>query len=158
MQALKLLTVAILLSVVTACANNQGQANFYKASSANVQMESEIIEILLISKARVEVDNSENQNTATKLGAIAGALLGIGTVKKNRLAGGAVGGVLGGLAGNVVGTTTVVDGVSLTYKKGLKTFTAIQAGLPCQFVTGSALMVKNNKTNARIQPNSECPK
>lgn len=157
MKSLKLLAIACLLSIVTACANNQAQSNYYKASSANVQMESEIVEILLISKAMVEVDNSENQKKATQLGAIGGALLGIAAVKNDRTSGGVAGGLVGGVAGNAVGGTKVVDGVSITYKIGVKTFTAVQAGLACQFVTGNALLVKGEDTNARIQPNSECP-
>lgn len=151
-----LLPVVLGTAIITGCTANatKEQADTYDASMVNQELPSEIVDILLIMKAKVTVDNSKNKDAATGIGALLGAAIGSTQGK----AGTAAGALIGGVAGNLgTGGESHVDGVSITYKTGDTTKTAVQAGRMCRFKEGKALKVMLNNGSARIQPNTECP-
>lgn len=159
MKALTIL--AVFLSVfITGCAVNQSSdSNFYTADQANEQLESKLVTILLIMPAKLEVDNSQNAQTAKTAGAVGGALLGafLGSNHGNAGGGALIGGAAGGIGGSMVSDKKVVEGVSVTYQINDEHFTAIQTGKVCQFKKGSTLLIIDKKGKSRVQPNATCP-
>jgi outer membrane lipoprotein SlyB len=137
------------------------QANVYQAGQVNQQQAAEVVTILSISPAKVEVDNAQAQRTAqvggTILGAVLGGVLGNNMGSHNGLAGGVVGGVAGATAGSLVPGTTMVDGVTLGYSEGGNLLTSTQVGEMCQFAPGKSLVVSTQANETRIQPNAVCP-
>lgn len=114
--------------------------------------------------AKVAVDNTANKQTAQTFGAILGAVVGgvaghnVGSGSGLCTTAGAVGGgAVGAAVGTLVKDKSIVEGVSLTYKEGTKVFTSTQAGKPCQFTTGLAVVISTKNNETRIQPNTTCP-
>ena len=127
------------------------------------------VEIIAINAARVAVPNSSNRETAQLAGAILGAIAGAAIGNHNnhstsaRVMGGLAGGAVGGLAGGAVGgdSTTYTDGVQIIYKTaGGRVLQTSQVGQPCEFKTGTAILVAPTPSEARIQPNNPygCPR
>ena len=127
------------------------------------------VEIIAINAARVAVPNSSNRETAQIAGAILGAIAGAAIGNHNnhstsaRVMGGLAGGAVGGLAGGAVGgdSTTYTDGVQIIYKTaGGRVLQTSQVGQPCEFKTGTAILVAPTPSEARIQPNNPygCPR
>ena len=67
-------------------------------------------------------------------------------------------GAVGGLAGDAVGgssSTSYTDGVQIVFRTASgKVLQSAQVGRPCEFKTGTAVMVSPTPNEARIQPNN----
>ncbi len=137
------------------------QANVYQADQVNQQQAAEVVTILSISPAKVEVDNTRAQQTAQAggavLGAVLGGVLGNNMGSHNGLAGGIVGGVAGAAAGSLVPGTALVNGVTLGYNQDGNLMTSTQVGELCQFAPGKSLVIATQPGETRIQPNAVCP-
>ncbi len=169
MKKLSAIVISTSLLTLSGCMSTgeKHQANVFKANQVNSQQEVKVINIIAILPAKVEVSNKENKQAAQTAGAIFGAILGAAvnnnqrnsTLGGNALAG-AVGGAVGGATGSLVSDTTLVDGVSLTYKdvESGKVLNSAQVGLPCEYKTGEAIMISTSEKETRIQPNATCPK
>ncbi len=151
--------------LVSACATPGADlgANVYQANQVNSRQEARVVKILLVTPAKVEVDNSRNKKTAEVVGGILGALGGavIGNnVGRNGSStiGGIAGGVTGAAAGSLVSGKVLVNGVSITYQEHGRTFNSAQVGKLCQFVPGNAVVISTSSTETRIQPNATCPR
>jgi len=98
--------------------------------------------------------------TGAILGAIAGAAIGNHNNHSTsaRVMGGLAGGAVGGLAGDAVGgssSTSYTDGVQIVFRTASgKVLQSAQVGRPCEFKTGTAVMVSPTPNEARIQPNN----
>jgi outer membrane lipoprotein SlyB len=157
--------IILLATGIQGCATGANmQSNVYQASQVNQRQEAEVVEILAVLPARVEVSNEEARRLAQAggivLGAIGGAAVGnnVRNASPNTRVGGAVaGGAVGGVAGSLVPGKVLVDGVSLTYVENGKTFNSAQVGKTCEFQPGKAIVVSASPTETRIQPNSQCP-
>lgn len=145
------------------------RADTYTANQVNRVQEVKTVEIIAINAARVAVPNSSNRETAQIAGAILGAIAGAAIGNHNnhstsaRVMGGLAGGAVGGLAGSAVGgdSTTYTDGVQIIYKTaGGRVLQTSQVGQPCEFKTGTAILVAPTPSEARIQPNNPygCPR
>ena len=155
------------------------RADTYTANQVNRVQEVNTVEIIAINAARVAVPNSSNRETAQLAGAILGAIAGAAIGNHNnhstsaRVMGGLAGGAVGGLAGGAVGVgvfgggavgghpTTYTDGVQIIYKTaGGRVLQTSQVGQPCEFKTGTAILVAPTPSEARIQPNNPygCPR
>ncbi len=145
------------------------RADTYTANQVNRVQEVNTVEIIAINAARVAVPNSSNRETAQLAGAILGAIAGAAIGNHNnhstsaRVMGGLAGGAVGGLAGGAVGgdSTTYTDGVQIIYKTaGGRVLQTSQVGQPCEFKTGTAILVAPTPSEARIQPNNPygCPR
>ena len=155
----------VAVAMLSACAapGEQHKANVYKAGQLNQAQKSEVVKILSIQPAQVEVDNLQAKKQAEVAGALLGALAGANVTKKSKdsdsKAAGVIGGAaLGAAAGSIVSDKTLVDGVQLTYSLNGKLITSVQVGKACEFTKGEAIMISTTATETRIQPNSECPK
>lgn len=137
------------------------QANVYQADQVNQQQSAQVVTILTVLPARVEVSNAQAQKNAEAggavLGAVFGAVLGNNMGSHNALAGGALGGVAGGAAGSLVPGSTLVDGVTLGYNENGNLMTSTQVGEMCQFAPGKSLVVSTQANETRIQANAVCP-
>lgn len=156
--------------LVTACQNPTGEnfmANVYKPDQLNQKQEAKTVQILAVTAAKVEVDNSENKRTAQLagglLGGIGGAVLGNNISNKYEKEGTVLGGLAGAGGGAIAGNALVkdkvlVDGVTITYIENNKTLSSTQVGKACEFAPGKpALIVSMSNKETRIQPNSTCP-
>lgn len=139
------------------------QANVYRADQVNSQQEAKVVKILLVTPARIEVDNSQNKRTAEVVGGLLGAIGG-GVIGNNtgHASGGATlgvaaGGVTGLAAGSLVPGKVLVDGVSITYEDQGRTFNSAQVGRVCEFTSGKAVVISTSANETRIQPNATCP-
>ena len=161
----KITSTITAIALITGCAatGEQHKANVYRAGQLNQAQNSQVVKIISIQPAQVEVDNSAAKKNAEMAGALLGAVLGAQASKKsnnqntkaNSVAGGAV---IGGAAGSMVSDKTLVDGVQLSYMLSGKLITSVQVGKSCEFAKGEAIMISTTPTETRIQPNSECPK
>ncbi|WP_428376235.1 hypothetical protein [Lichenicoccus sp.] len=141
------------------------KANVYTADQVNSRQAANVVDILAVLPARVQVDNTRNQQSAQiiggLMGAAAGGFLGGGLARHNVLASGTVGAVGGGLvgagAGSLVPGTILVDGVSLTYVDHGQTYSSTQVGAACEYMPGHAIMIETTPTTTRIQANTTCP-
>ena len=161
----KLTCAMTAIAMVTGCAapGEQHKANVYRAGQLNQAQNSQVVKILSIQPAQVEVDNSQAKKQAEMAGALLGALAGASATKKsknpdNRAAGVVGGAAVGAAAGSMVSDKALVDGVQLTYNLNGKLITSVQVGKMCEFTKGEAIMISTTATETRIQPNSECPK
>lgn len=152
------------LSACTTTGDNY-RADVYKADQVNQAQEVKTVKLLAVMPARVEVDNSEAVKNAQIGGAILGAIAGgvLGAQAKNHtdgyvVGGAAAGGAAGAGVGSMVSSTTLVDGVSLTYTFEGKTLNSAQVGKVCEYTPGTAIMVSQDEGETRIQPNATCPK
>jgi outer membrane lipoprotein SlyB len=141
-------------------------ANVYQASQVNQSQNAEMINILSLSPAQVEVSNAQNQHTAEVvggvLGAVGGGLLGnsLGgrfTRGTDTVGGAALGGVGGAAAGSLVPGQVLVPGVTIGYTQNGSLHTSTQVGQMCQFKFGAALVVSTQAGETRVQPNAQCP-
>ncbi len=152
---------AFFFAFTAGCATNESsQSNYYTAAEANQQLKSELVTVLLVMPARVEVDNTRNADKAKQVGAVLGALAGayLGNQHDNIGAGLVAGGAGGAVAGSVVNSTKVIDGVSVTYQMDDEHFTAIQSGKVCQFTINTlTLLITGRDGKNRVQPNTKCP-
>lgn len=158
------MATALCAAMVSGCAatGQQYASNVYTADKVNTQQEVKTVKIIAVLPAKVEVDNSEAKKNAQMIGGVLGAIAG--GLAGNRLDGGrgtvtgaGVGGVVGVAGGSLVSDKTLVDGVSITYEEGKKTYNSAQVGLACQFVPGTAIMITTESKETRVQPNSTCP-
>jgi outer membrane lipoprotein SlyB len=161
----KITSALTAIALITGCAANgeQHKANVYRAGQLNQAQNSQVVKIMSIQPAQVEVDNSQAKKDAEIAGALFGAVLGAQASKKsnnaNTKASSVVGGAaFGAAAGSMVSDKTLVDGVQLSYMLNGKLITSVQVGKSCEFAKGEAIMVSTTPTETRIQPNSECPK
>lgn len=168
-----LFAVAAAAAVLTlsGCANDgtRYRADTYSASQVNQMQEVRTVEIIAINPARVAVPNDDNRETARVTGAILGAIAGaaIGNhgnhSTSSRVMGGLAGGAVGGLAGDAVGgdSTSYTEGVQLIYRTtNGRMYQSSQVGRPCEFKTGTAILVQPRPNETRVQPNNPygCPK
>jgi outer membrane lipoprotein SlyB len=153
--------------LATAACQTPGEdakANVYGENQVDTRQAAEVINILTVLPAKVEVDNSQNQKTAQVvggvLGALGGGLLG-GSLANNGVAGGTVGAVGGGVAGAAAGSLVpaqvLVAGVSITYEDQGHVYNSAQVGQVCEFAPGKAIVVATTPGETRIQPNATCP-
>ena len=160
-MTIRLIIITIAFAFTAACATNESsQSNYYTEAEANQQLKSELVTVLLVMPARVEVDNTQNANNAKKAGALMGALAGayLGVKHDNVGAGVLAGGAGGAVGGSMVGSTKIIDGVSVTYQKEDEHFTAVQSGKVCQFtINAKTLLITGQDGKTRIQPNATCP-
>lgn len=169
-----LLAAAAAAAVLTlsGCANDgtRYRADTYSVGQVNQAQEVRTVEIIAINPARVAVPNADNRDTARVTGAILGAIAGaaIGNhgnhSTSSRVMGGLAGGAVGGLAGDAVGGgsgTSYTEGVQLIYRTSNgRMFQSSQVGRPCEFKTGTAILVQPTPNETRLQPNNPygCPK
>ncbi len=149
---------------------SQYRSDVYSAYEVNQAQEVTTVEILSIGTARVAVDNRSGRQTAqltgAVIGAVAGALIGGHNSRgprrtDNQVMGAVAGGAVGAVAGSAVPDTTLVEGVQLVYQTSNGTMLqSTQVGRPCEFKTGTAIMVSPSPNQTRIQPNNPygCPK
>jgi outer membrane lipoprotein SlyB len=153
---------------LAACAQPGAESapNVYTQGQVNTRQNADVVNILAVMPAKIQVSNAENQRTAQiaggLLGAAAGAGLGAGLARPhNALATGTVGavggGVFGAAAGSLVPGQVLVAGVSITYTDHGSTFSSAQVGRMCEYAPGQAIMVSTSPTETRIQPNAVCP-
>jgi outer membrane lipoprotein SlyB len=147
------------------CQNNGAnlQSNVYKADQVNTTQGANVIKILAVEPAQIEVDNTQQKKSAEVigglLGAVAGGVAGHAVSHNNDgTAVGVVGGGVGGVAaGSLVSDKVLVDGVSITYEYHHNTFNSAQVGKLCQFEPGKAIVISTGPTSTRVQPNATCP-
>jgi outer membrane lipoprotein SlyB len=159
--------IALLAILLTSACQTPGaddQANVYGENQVNTQQAAKVVNILAVLPARVEVDNSQNQQTAQLvggiLGAVGGGLLG-GAASENDPTGAAIGatsgGTIGVVAGSLVPSAVLVEGVSITYEDQGQTMNSAQVGKLCEYAPGRAIVVITGPGVTRIQPNATCP-
>lgn len=137
-------------------------SNVYTADQVNSRQKAEVITILAVTPARVQVDNTQAKKASELvgglLGAVAGAAVGRNVGDRNNTTIGAVaGGATGVAAGSLVSDKTLVNGVSITYEDNGQTFNSAQVGMLCQFAPGKAILISTSANVTRIQPNATCP-
>lgn len=151
------------IMMISGCAatGEQYASNVYTADKVNVQQEVKTVKIMAVLPAKVEVDNSQAKQNAQLiggiLGAIAGGLAGSNHNSDAAVVGVAAGGGIGFAAGSLVRDKILVDGVSITYAEGKKTYNSVQVGQLCMFVPGTAIVVTTYEKETRVQPNATCP-
>ena len=161
-RELVLSTVILFCLTISACTTtgDKYRASSYRSTQVNQKQAAEVIEIIAILPAQVEVDNTEAQKKRQILGAILGAAGGAAI--GNAVGGNntAAGGLLGGAAGAVVASTTentvLVEGVTLTFVQDSKTYSSSRVGRACEFKPGRAVMISMRADETRIQPNNSC--
>ncbi len=161
-RELVLSTVILFCLTISACTTtgDKYRASSYRSTQVNQKQAAEVIEMIAILPAQVEVDNTEAQKKRQILGAILGAAGGAAI--GNAVGGNntAAGGLLGGAAGAVVASTTentvLVEGVTLTFVQDSKTYSSSQVGRACEFKPGRAVMISMRADETRIQPNNSC--
>jgi outer membrane lipoprotein SlyB len=166
-MSIKLIVAGISVLSLAACAQPgaESAANVYSQGQVNTRQNADVVQVLAVMPAKVQVSNAQNQRAAQLaggiLGAAAGAGLGAGLGNHNALAAGAVGGVGGGVvgaaAGSLVPGQVLVDGVSITYTQHGETFNSAQVGRLCEYAPGQAIMISTSAMETRIQPNATCP-
>ncbi|MCJ8299026.1 MAG: glycine zipper 2TM domain-containing protein [Pseudomonadales bacterium] len=134
------------------------KANVYTAAELNQKVDTLLVNILAITPAQIEVDNSQNKKVATVFGAVLGAVIGAQNSGRHQGQSTVVGAVAGGAMGSLVSSTQLVDGVQLSYQDKGQLVTSVQVGSLCEFKLGQAvsMVIKQNET--RIQPNATCNK
>lgn len=136
------------------------QANVYQAGQVNQAQVANVVDILAVLPAKVEVTDNQQRAVAQIGGAVIGTALGavLGNAIGNAGIGGAVaGGAVGAVAGTATSNKVLVNGVSITYTSHNQTLNSAEVGQLCQFKPGRAIMVSTGPTSTRIQPNATCP-
>lgn len=155
---MKVTSVVAISVVLFGCtAGTLERADTFSAAQTNQRQESKLIEIAMIEKAKVQVNNERAQKSAELGGALLGGLVGANrdTGSGGRsLLGAAIGGTAAGIA---VDSQKIVDGVSLTYVENGLLLTSAQVGKPCEFALGPALVITTSENETRVQPNSREP-
>ena len=165
-SALALFSAALGALVLSGCANDGTayRADTYSVGQVNQVQEVRTVEIIAINPARVAVPNSDNRETARVAGALIGAIAGAAIGNHNnhstssRVLGGLAGGAVGGMAGDAIGggnSTSYTDGVQLVYRTSDgRMYQSSQVARPCEFKTGTAIIVQPRPSETRIQPNN----
>ena len=157
----KVSVIALSLAAALAlagCANDgtRYRADTYYAGQVNQVQEVNTVQIIAVNAARVAVPNDDNRDTARMTGAILGAIAGAAIGNHNNHSTSSR--VMGGLAGDAVGgssSTSYTDGVQIVFRTASgKVLQSAQVGRPCEFKTGTAVMVSPTPNEARIQPNN----
>ena len=157
----KVSVIALSLAAALAlagCANDgtRYRADTYYAGQVNQVQEVNTVQIIAVNAARVAVPNDDNRDTARMTGAILGAIAGAAIGNHNNHSTSSR--VMGGLAGGAVGgssSTSYTDGVQIVFRTASgKVLQSAQVGRPCEFKTGTAVMVSPTPNEARIQPNN----
>lgn len=164
-MGLRVFAAILSTAALQACSTGANlQANVYRADQVNQRQEAQVVDILAVLPAKVEVSNEEARRLAQGGGAVLGAIAGaaIGNNVRNpspstRFVGGAAGAGVGYVAGSAVPGKVLVDGVSITYVQDGKTYSSAQVGKMCEFKPGRAIVISVTPTETRIQANSECP-
>ena len=146
--------------VLTGCATGQNyKSNVYRGGQVNQQQAAKTIQILALTPAQVEIDNTQGKQAAMIGGAVLGAVIGgvLGNRSRDTGAGIALGGIAGGAGGSLVSNTVLVEGVSITYRDGNYTMNSAQVGKVCEYKLGMAVMISSAPGETRIQPNNEIP-
>lgn len=140
-------------------AGNTLEPNVYSAHSLNTPQQVKRIEILSLTPARVEVDNSRNRQNIQIASGVLGAVLGgvIGSNQGETTIGTAAGGAAGAGAASMMHDKKLVDGVSITYSYEGTTLNAIHVGRMCGYTPGPATALITGPSTIRIQPNTTCP-
>jgi len=156
---------SLMVAALAACTTpgEENRADVYSANQVNTRQAAQVVSIIAVLPARVQVSNAQNQRAAQIGGGLAGLALGAGlggglthSAGVGALAG--VGGAGAGVgAGSLVPGTVLVDGVSLTYEQNGQNFNSAQVGRVCEYSPGKAIMVQSSPTETRIQPNHACP-
>lgn len=150
--------VVSMATILSGCmAGTLERADTFSAGQTNKRQESKLIEIAMIEKAKVQVNNERAQKAAELGGALFGALLGSANDSGyggQSLVGAAVG---SSVAGTIAGAKKIVDGVSLTYVENGTLLTSAQVGRPCEFAVGPALVITTSEEETRVQPNAVEP-
>ena len=137
-RVMVLSSVVLFFLILSGCTTtgDKYRASSYRSTQVNQKQAAEVIEIIAILPAQVEVDNTEAQKKRQILGAILGAAGGAAI--GNAVGGNntAAGGLLGGAAGAVVASTTentvLVEGVTITFVQDSKTYSSSQVGRACE--------------------------
>jgi outer membrane lipoprotein SlyB len=159
---LSILSLSLLMigGCVMTTTGDKYRATSYRAAQVNQKQAADVIEIIAILPAQVEVDNSEAQKNRQILGALLGAAGGAAIGNAVGGSNTAAGGLLGGAAGAVVASTTentvLVEGVTITFVQDAKTYSSSQVGRTCEFKPGRAIMISMRADETRIQPNNSC--
>ena len=155
----KTLAVAIFGLTLAGCQGGANyQANVYSAAQLNQKVDTQLVKILAITAAKVQIDNSQNKKAATVFGAVLGAVIGAQNSGRHQGQSAAVGALAGGAMGSLVSNTQLVDGVQLSYQDNGKLVTSVQVGSLCQFKIGQAVSMQTKQHETRIQPNATCSK
>ena len=161
-HAIALVTASVSLAACQATGENL-RSDVYSSGQVNSAQQAQVISILAVMPAKIQVDNAQQKQVAQTLGAIIGAGAGgyLGS-KLHPVAYGATLGVVGGgaagaAAGSLVPDSVLVEGVSVTYEDQGRTLNSAQVGRSCEFKPGRAVMISTAANETRIQPNAECP-
>jgi outer membrane lipoprotein SlyB len=151
-------TSAVIVSLGACATGAEYKANSYSANQVNQRQEAHVVQILAITPAQVQVDNTQGQKAAMTgaaiIGAIAGGIIG---GKSGAAAGGALlGGGVGAIAGSAVSNRNMVEGVSITYKEYDHVYNSAQVGRMCEYKLGQAITVSSRPGETRVQANSAC--
>ena len=166
MPALRLALMCACLAGLTACQNpgDTARPDVYSQTQVNTRQKAEVVNILAIMPAKVQVDNAQNKQTAQLVGGLMGAVGGgvIGGVASRGHVGATAlgatgGGIAGAAAGSLVPGQVLVDGVSITFEEHGQTFTSAQVGKLCEYQAGRAVMIETSPSVTRVQPNATCP-
>ena len=162
MKKSRLLALTVAAFLFTGCANNATQlrSDTFDASALNSRQEVKLIQILAIQPAKVQVDNSNNQQRSGFWGALAGGLAGAvvgnnSSHSRELATASALGGAVAGAS--LAGSKELVQGVSITYIESNQALTSVQVGNPCEFAQGLALVTVTDADVTRVQPNAATP-
>lgn len=154
-------------SMLAACATpgEESRPDVYDQSAVNQAQQQRVVNIVLVTPAHINADNTHNHNLSTGTGALIGGGLGagLGTAFGGGLAGGLAGlggAAIGGAAGSQIQRDhAIVSGVTITYDdpRAVGTQSSTQVGRSCEYKKGQALLVLTAQNETRVQPNAECP-
>lgn len=154
--------------ILGACASpgEESRPDVYDQSQVNSLQQARVVQIVSVSRARVNVDNTKNHKKSRMWGSLLGGALGAGLATgvghvgwgaglASGLGGLAAGALLGGEATD---TQKIIRGVMITYqnREGGALFMSTQIGRPCEYKPGNALLVTTAAQETRIQPNASC--
>ena len=155
-----LLSLLTISGCVTTGTGEKYRATSYRTTQVNQKQAAEVIQIIAILPAQIEVDNSEAQQSRQVIGAIlgaaGGAMIGNAVGGQNTAAGGLLGGVAGAAVASTTENTILVEGVTLTFVQDSQTYSSSQVGRPCEFKPGQAIMISMRADETRVQPNNTC--
>lgn len=134
------------------------KANVYTAAQLNQKVDTQLVKILAITPAQVQVDNSQNKKAATVFGAVLGGVVGAQNSGRHQGQSTVIGALAGGAMGSLVSNTQLVEGVQLSYQEKGKLVTSVQIGSLCEFKMGQAVSMVTKQNETRIQPNATCIK
>ena len=153
----KNLAVAALGLALAGCQGGANhKADVYTAAELNQKIDTQLVNILAITPAQIEVDNSQNKKAATVFGSILGGVIGAQNSGRHQGQSTVVGASAGGAMGSLVSHTQLVDGVQLSYQDNGKLVTSVQVGSLCEFKIGQAVSLLTRENKTRIQPNATC--